>query len=45
MRAADIVRFRSATPFKTVDDLTNIRGIGPKTLESVRPLVTVGAAN
>ena len=44
-KAADIVRFRSTTPFKTVDDLINVSGIGPKTLESVRPLVTVGAAN
>ncbi len=44
-KAADIIRFRSATPFKTVDDLTNVSGIGPKTLESVRPLVTVDAAD
>lgn len=40
-RAQDIINYRRIQPFVTVDDLTNIRGIGPKTLESLRPLVTV----
>lgn len=30
-------------PFKTVRDLVKVRGIGPKTLERLRPLVTVSA--
>jgi competence protein ComEA len=28
-------------PFRTVDDLLNVSGIGDKTLEDLRPLVTV----
>ncbi len=28
-------------PFKTVEDLTRVRGIGPKTLEKIKPWVTV----
>ncbi len=35
-RAADIVRYRTATPFQTVDDLANVSGVSPKTLESIR---------
>jgi competence protein ComEA len=31
-------------PFRTVDDLRRVSGIGPKTLERLRPYVTVGAA-
>lgn len=41
VRAADIVRYRSAHPFQSVDELTNISGIGPKTLEKIRPHATV----
>jgi len=29
-------------PFRSVDDLLNVKGIGPKLLERVRPLVTAG---
>ena len=28
-------------PFKSVDDLLNVKGIGPKVLEKIRPLVSV----
>lgn len=28
-------------PFKTVEDLDRVRGIGPKTLERLRPLIRV----
>jgi competence protein ComEA len=28
-------------PFKSVDDLLNVKGIGPKMLEKIRPLITV----
>lgn len=31
----------AARPFKTVDDLDRVKGIGPKTLEKFRPFVTV----
>ena len=44
-KAQAIVDFRTANgPFKKVDDLVNVRGIGQKTLEKLRPLVTVGGA-
>jgi len=39
--AEEIMRYRSASPFTSVDDLENVPGIGPKKLESVRALVTV----
>ncbi|MFM0601027.1 helix-hairpin-helix domain-containing protein [Streptococcus suis] len=41
-RAADIIAYREANgSFKTVDDLNNVSGIGDKTMESIRPYVTV----
>lgn len=41
-RAADIIAYREANGgFKTVDDLNNVSGIGDKTMESLRPYVTV----
>ena len=40
--AAEIIRFREQQPFQTVDDLEMVSGIGPKRLESIRGLVTVG---
>ncbi|MFM0578429.1 helix-hairpin-helix domain-containing protein [Streptococcus suis] len=41
-RAADIIAYREANGgFKSVDDLNNVSGIGDKTMESIRPYVTV----
>lgn len=41
--AERIVADRSANgPFASVDDLTRVSGIGEKTLETLRPYVTVG---
>ena len=42
-RAAAIVRERSRRPFASVDDLVRVSGIGPKTVDRVRPFVVVGA--
>lgn len=39
--AGRIEAFRAQRPFRTVDDLERVRGIGPKTLDRLRPLVTV----
>jgi competence ComEA-like helix-hairpin-helix protein len=39
--ARRIIEERTARPFKTVDELRRVRGIGPKTLEQLRPLVSV----
>lgn len=42
--ARRIVEDREANgPFATVDDLRRVRGIGPKTLEKIRPTLMVGA--
>lgn len=40
--AERIVRYRERMgPFRSVDDLTKVRGIGARTLEKLRPMVTV----
>jgi len=41
--AQAIITYRQTKPFESVDELTEVRGIGPATLERVRPYVTVGA--
>jgi|SRR3989338_3661697 len=40
-RAEEIIAVRQKTPFKKVDDLKNIKGIGDKSLETLRPFVAV----
>lgn len=42
-KAKAIIEYRAAEPFKTVDDLKKVKGIGDKMLESLRPDITVGA--
>lgn len=41
-RAQAIIEERTKRPFQSVDELRRVHGIGPKTLESLRPHVTVG---
>jgi competence ComEA-like helix-hairpin-helix protein len=41
--AARIIERRNAKPFETVEDLRKVKGIGAKTLEEMRPVVTVGS--
>jgi comEA protein len=43
-KAKAIVDYRAAEPFKSVDDLKKVKGIGDKMLESLRPDLTVGSA-
>ena len=38
--AKEIIKGR---PFKSVDDLANVKGVGKSKLEKIKPLVTVGA--
>jgi competence protein ComEA len=38
-----IVDEREKSPFKSIDDLRRVHGIGPKTLERLRPYITVNA--
>ncbi len=41
-RAADIINYRETNGlFETVDDLVQVSGIGEKTMEKLRPLITV----
>ncbi len=39
--AQNIITSRTAAPFQTVNDLDKVKGIGPKTLEKLRPFVVV----
>lgn len=42
VKAKAIIDYRTANgPFKTVDELMNVKGIGPITLERLRPLITL----
>jgi len=41
--AEAIIAFRRARPFVRVEDIMEVSGIGPKTLERLRPLITVGS--
>ncbi len=40
-RAQEIIDYRSKNPFGSVEDITNIKGIGEKTLERIRERITV----
>jgi competence protein ComEA len=43
-KAQAIIDYRKANgPFKTVDDLRHVKGIGAKRLEKLRPELTVGS--
>jgi len=42
VKAKAIIEYRNLYgPFKSIDELNNIKGIGPKTIERLRPLITV----
>lgn len=42
--AKHIIEYRRANgPFKSLDDLDKVKGIGPKTIEKLRPLAQAGA--
>ncbi len=44
--AGRIIEYRTTRgPFGKVDDLVRVAGIGPKTLENLRPLITVADAD
>jgi competence protein ComEA len=43
--AQRIVEYREKNgPFKRVEDILNVRGIGEKTFEKIRERITIGAA-
>ncbi len=39
VKAKAILEYRQTRGFKTISDLQNVKGIGPKTLEKLKPLV------
>lgn len=39
--AQKIIIYRKKTPFKTIDDLKNVKGIGPKKFETIKNQITV----
>lgn len=42
-RAADVIAYRTTKGgFKTIEEMKNIKGIGDKTFESMKDLITVG---
>ncbi|OMG53068.1 hypothetical protein BJN45_12590 [Azonexus hydrophilus] len=44
-KAKAIVEYRDKNgPFKTVDDLGNVKGFGKKSIDKLRPELSVGAA-
>jgi competence protein ComEA len=43
-KAKAIVEYRAADPFRTVEDLKKVKGIGDKTFESLRPNLMVSEA-
>lgn len=40
-KAERIIAFRAKQPFKTPNDLTRVRGIGPKTVRKLKPWIRV----
>ncbi len=40
-KAQAIIDYRTETPFKSVDDLKNVKGFGAKNIEKIRPHVVV----
>jgi len=43
-KADAIIAYRTKTPFKSVDDLDNVKGFGKKSIDKIRTEVTVGGA-
>ena len=39
--AERIIQYRRNTPFRTIDELLTVKGIGPRKLESLSPLVVL----
>jgi len=44
-KAKAIVEYRAATPFRSVEEMMNVRGIGQSTFDNLKDKITVGAAS
>lgn len=40
-KAAAIIEYRKNHPFKSLEDLANVKGIGMKTVEKIKELISV----
>jgi comEA protein len=38
-KANAIIEYRAQRPFRSIEELDNVKGIGPKTMEQLRPLI------
>lgn len=43
-KAKAIVEYRGSTPFRSVEEVMNVRGIGQSTFDNLKDKITVGAA-
>ncbi len=41
-RAAAIIEYRTKNPFRTIDEIKDVSGIGDKTFEKIKDAITVG---
>jgi comEA protein len=41
VKAQAIIDYRNKKPFKSISDLQNVKGIGSKTLEKLKPLIEI----
>ncbi len=44
-KADAIIAYRAKTPFKSVDDLDNVKGFGKKSIDKIRSEVTVSGTS
>jgi competence protein ComEA len=44
-KAENIIKFREGTPFKSIEDIIQVKGIGQKTFEKIKDRITVGGAS
>lgn len=40
-KAIDIINYRNENIFRNIEELTNIKGIGPKTFEKIKEYITI----
>lgn len=43
-KADNIIQYREKTPFKTIDDIKNIKGIGDKLFDKIKDKIEVAPA-
>lgn len=41
VKAKAIIDYRKSQPFKTIEEITNVKGIGPATFEAIKDSITL----